>query len=87
MSLSTVAKKGLTTVPSRIRKTLGIKTGDKLEWKVVEKGGKTLIEVEPLENPYVFLKGRRRDSRGTFDKVEDLADALISKEAGADAGH
>ncbi|MFQ5974758.1 MAG: AbrB/MazE/SpoVT family DNA-binding domain-containing protein [Candidatus Hydrothermarchaeales archaeon] len=79
MSKTTVSKKGLTTIPSKIREVLGIKSGDKLEWRIVKKNGKTLIEVEAEKNPYEFLKGRRKDPKGTFDRVEDLADALLVK--------
>ncbi len=81
MSTSTVSRNGLTTVPSKIRKALGIKSGDKLDWRVVKKDDKTLIEVEAEKNPYEFLKGRRKDPDASFDKVEGLADALIAKEA------
>ncbi len=87
MSTSTVSKKGLTTVPSKIREVLDIKSGDKLEWRVVKKNDKTLIEVEAEKNPYTFLKGRRKDPEGTFDRVEGLADTLIAKEAKANASH
>ncbi|MFQ5887686.1 MAG: AbrB/MazE/SpoVT family DNA-binding domain-containing protein [Candidatus Hydrothermarchaeales archaeon] len=87
MSTSTVSRKGLTTVPSKIREALGIKSGDKLEWRVVKKNDKTLIEVEAEKNPYEFLKGRRKDPEGTYNRVENLADALIAKEARAGAGH
>jgi AbrB family looped-hinge helix DNA binding protein len=85
MPTSTVSRKGLTTVPSKIRKVLGIKPGDRLDWRVVKKGDKKLIEVEAEKNPYEFLKGRRKDPNASFDKVEGLADALISKEAKAGA--
>ncbi|MEE8400773.1 MAG: AbrB/MazE/SpoVT family DNA-binding domain-containing protein [Candidatus Hydrothermarchaeaceae archaeon] len=87
MQRSTVSRKGLTTVPSKIRKALDIKTGDKLDWRVVKKDDGTLIEVKAEKNPYEFLKGRRRDPDASFDKVEGLADALIAKEAGAGAGN
>ncbi|MFQ6135726.1 MAG: AbrB/MazE/SpoVT family DNA-binding domain-containing protein [Candidatus Hydrothermarchaeales archaeon] len=87
MPTSTVSRKGLTTVPSRIREVLGIKSGDRLEWRIVKKDDKTLIEVEAEKNPYEFLKGRRKDSNGTFDRVENIADALIAKEVRAGAGH
>ncbi len=87
MPTSTMSRKGLTTVPSKIRKTLGIKSGDRLDWRVVKKNDKTLIEVEVEKNPYEFLKGRRRDPDASFDKVEGLADALIAKEAKTGAKH
>lgn len=87
MSTSTVSKKGLTTVPSKIREVLDIKSGDKLEWRIVKKNDKPLIEVEAEKNPYEFLKGRRKDPEGTFDRVEDLADTLIAKEAKVSAGN
>lgn len=85
MPTSTVSRKGLTTVPSKIRKVLGIKTGDRLDWRVVRKDARTLIEVEAKRNPYEILKGRRKDPNASFDRVENLADALIAKEAKAGA--
>lgn len=87
MQSSKISKKGLTTVPSKIREVLDIKTGDRLEWRIIKKDDKTLIEVEAGKSPYEFLKGRRKDVNGTFDKVEDIADALITKEAKAGAGY
>jgi AbrB family looped-hinge helix DNA binding protein len=87
MLTSTVSRKGLTTVPSRIRELLGIKPGDRLEWRIVKRDDKTLIEVEAGKNPYEFLKGRRKDLRGVYERVEHLADALLVEEAKAGANH
>jgi len=42
---STVTSKGQTTIPEKIRKTLGIKPGDKLEYEV--EGGYVTIRVHP----------------------------------------
>lgn len=87
MPTSTVSRKGLTTIPSKIRRVLGIKSGDRLDWRIVKKDDKTLIEVGAEKNPYEFLKGRRKDPNTSFDKVEGLADALIAKEAKSVAPH
>lgn len=83
MATSTVSKKGLTTIPSKIRQLMKIKTGDKLEWQVLrEEEG--LLQIRVLQDPYTFLRGKRKDPNTTYEKVEHLADSLIEKEARRD---
>jgi hypothetical protein len=43
--------------------------------------------VEAGKNPYEFLKGRRNDPRGVYEKVEHLADALLISEVKPCANH
>lgn len=89
MPVSTVSKKGLTTVPSKVRAAFKIKEGDMLEWKIVRAQDEAILQVRLIPNPYDFLKGRRKDSELTYEKVEDLADKLILGELGEErhAGH
>jgi AbrB family looped-hinge helix DNA binding protein len=77
---STVSKKGLTTIPSKIRQLMKIRTGDKLEWQVIKKE-EGLLQIRVLQDPYAFLKGKRKDPNTTYEKVEHLADSIIEKEA------
>ena len=58
-----MSRKGLTTIPSKIRKTLGIKSEDKLNWRVVKKNDKTLIEVEAKKIPIRVLGGQAEGPR------------------------
>lgn len=80
LAVSTVSKKGLTTIPRRIRSLLGIEEGDKIKWKVLKDRDKMLIQVEPTKDPYEYLKGKRKDPELTYEKVEFLADSLLLKE-------
>ncbi|KPV62056.1 MAG: hypothetical protein AOA65_2094 [Candidatus Bathyarchaeota archaeon BA1] len=82
MPVSTVSKKGLTTIPSEVRGALKIKKGDMLEWKIVKAHNEFILQVRLIPNPYDFLKGRRKDPELTYEKIEDLADKLIFGELG-----
>jgi AbrB family looped-hinge helix DNA binding protein len=57
---STVTSKGQTTIPEKIRKALGIKPGDKLEYEVA--GERATIRVHPgvrsLEGALASNKGK-----------------------------
>jgi len=80
VATSTVSEKGLTTIPSKIRQLLKIKTGDKLEWRIVKKED-GILQIRVLQDPYTFLRGKRKDPNTTYEKVEHLADSVIEKEA------
>jgi len=80
VATSTVSEKGLTTIPSKIRQLLKIKTGDKLEWRIVKKE-EGILQIRVLQDPYTFLRGKRKDPNTTYEKVEHLADSVIKKEA------
>lgn len=82
MAVSTVSKKGLTTIPSKVRAAFKMKEGDMLEWRIIEAQDEIVIQIKPIPSPYHFLKGRRRDPELTYEKVEDLADKLIMRELG-----
>ena len=68
---STVTSKGQTTIPEKIRKALGIKPGDKLEYEV--DGGRATIRVHPgirsLRGTLASKKGRRM----SFRKIREAA--------------
>jgi AbrB family looped-hinge helix DNA binding protein len=81
MATSTVSRKGLTTVPSKIREILDIKPGDRLDWRVVKRDHRTLIEVEAEKRPYEYLKGRRKDPMAVYERAEGVADRLLAEEA------
>jgi AbrB family looped-hinge helix DNA binding protein len=77
--LSKVSKKGLTTIPAKIKNALGVEEGDYLEWSVI--GDKAVVRV--VKNPYKFLKGRHDDPGLTYEAVEGEADNILGREAGA----
>lgn len=77
--LSKVGKKGLVTVPARIRRKLGAEEGDYLMWEVV--GDRVIVSV--VKNPYKFLKGRHDDPMLTYDNVEGEADSILEGEINA----
>ena len=76
---SKISKKGLTTIPLEVKKALKAEDGDYLEWEVKE--GYAIVRV--AKNPYKLLRGRHRDPKLTFEKVEGIADKLIEAEVNA----
>lgn len=81
MEVSRVSKKGLTTVPARVRRVLGVEEGDVLIWKVDEK--RNVAIVKAVKNPIKFLKGRYDDPNLTYERIEEIADRLIVRESRA----
>jgi len=77
MELSKISKKGLTSVPAKIRKAIGIEEGDFLVWEL-ERSGEVIVKI--TKNPYKFLKGRYSNPDLTYEKVEEKADSLLMKE-------
>lgn len=75
MKLSKVSKKGLTSLPAKIRRAARIEEGDFLAWEFNEKTG--VITVRALKNPYRFLKGRLNDPSLTYEKIEEASDKLL----------
>lgn len=84
MPVSRVSRKGLVSIPSKVRKALKIEEGDLLVWEVNLDERSATIRV--LKDPYKHLKGRYRDAELTYEKVEEKADKEIMGEAGADTG-
>ena len=75
LELSKVSKKGLTSIPARVRKAAKIEEGDFLSWEVDEKT-KTII-VKVIKNPYKFLRGKYCDPNLTYENVEGEAEKLL----------
>jgi antitoxin PrlF len=68
---STVTSKGQTTIPEKIRKALGIKSGDKLEYVVED--DRAIIRVHPGIRS---LKGALASNKGkgmSFDEIREAA--------------
>ena len=68
---STVTSKGQTTIPEKIRKALGIKPGDKLEYAV--EGDRATIRVHPGVRS---LKGALASNKGkgmSFAEIREAA--------------
>lgn len=53
---STISSKGQITVPLEVRKRLGLKAGDRVEF-VIEEGRTTLRPERPPENPFLKYVG------------------------------
>ncbi len=80
MIYSKVSPKGLTTIPSEIRKNLGINIGDTLIWQIEKCNNEdNVIHIRVLQDPLLLLKGRRSDPNLTYDAVEHLADKEIER--------
>ncbi len=75
MATSRVSRKGLTNIPAKVRKALGIEEGDVLIWEVDEERGIAIVKV--VKNPVKYLKGKYDDPNLTYEKVEELADKLV----------
>lgn len=75
---STVTSKGQTTIPEKIRKALGIKPGDKLEYAV--EGDRATIRVHPgirsLKGALASKKGRGM----TFAEIREAAARAAHRE-------
>jgi len=81
MAVSKVSKKGLTNVPVRVRRALGVEEGDMLLWEVDE--GLKVVRVKVLKNPIRALVGKYRDVGLTYENVEEKADRLLAGELNA----
>lgn len=81
MVVSKVSKKGLTNVPVRVRRALGVEEGDMLLWEVDE--GLKVVRVKVLKNPIRALVGKYRDVGLTYENVEEKADRLLAGELNA----
>jgi len=75
---SKVSKKGLTNIPTKVRKALGIEEGDILVWKVDEK--RKIILVEVVKEQTKYLKGKYNDPKISYKSVEELADEIVLRE-------
>ena len=80
MEASRVSRKGLTTVPARVRKALGIEEGDTLLWEVDEEHGWAVVRV--AKNPLKLLRGKYDDPNLAYERVEEEANRIITGLAG-----
>jgi antitoxin PrlF len=74
--IATVTSKGQITVPLAVRKRLGLKEGDRLEF--VNEGGTTIVRpVRGDDNPfaaYIGILGPTEDGMTTDEWLSDLRD-------------
>jgi AbrB family looped-hinge helix DNA binding protein len=78
VEFSRVSRKFLTSIPAKVRKTLGLEVGDILMWDV--EGDKIVVRI--MKNPVKALRGKYDDPSLTYDSVEEKADELLMKEVG-----
>jgi len=78
VEFSRVSRKFLTSIPAKVRKTLGLEVGDILMWDV--EGDKVVVRI--MKNPVKALRGKYDDPSLTYDSVEEKADELLMKEVG-----
>jgi len=78
VAVSRVSKKGLTSIPAKVRRMLGIEEGDVLVWEVDRERSVAIVRV--IKNPVKYLKGKYNDSNLTYERVEELADRLVMRE-------
>jgi len=64
---STISSKGQVTVPLEVRKRLGLKAGDRVEF-VVDKGRTTIRPERPPENPFLKYVG----ALSAFSRVSEI---------------
>lgn len=67
--LSKVGKKGLVTLPSKVREFLSIDEGDYLLWKIDE--ASNTVSVEAVKDPLKALRGKYSDSKLAYGEVEE----------------
>ena len=80
---SRVSRKGLTTIPSAVRRAAGIEEGDTLVWEVRGSGE---IVVRVRRDSYGRVRGKYSDPRLTYRRLEGEADRLLEAEADAAGG-
>ncbi len=68
---STVTSKGQTTIPEKIRKALGIKPGDKLEYEI--EGERATIRVHPGIRSIKGLLASKKGKGMTFAEIREAA--------------
>jgi len=76
--ISKVSKKGLTNIPTKVRKALNIEEGDLLIWEVNREQSIAIIRV--VKNPLKYLRGKYNDPELTYDKVEEISEFLLMRE-------
>jgi AbrB family looped-hinge helix DNA binding protein len=82
VAISRVSKKGLITIPAKIRKRFDIKDGDLISWDIDEENNVIILRV--IRDPFKYLEGKYEDPKIVYEKVEETADKLILGELNAD---
>lgn len=75
---STVTSKGQTTIPEKIRKALGIKPGDRLEYAV--EGDRATIRVHPGIRSLKGVLASKKGKRMSFAEIRRAAAAARARE-------
>lgn len=70
----------MTTIPSSVRKKLGIEDGDILIWEVDKERDIAVVKI--VKDPLKSLKGKYSLEELRYDLVEEEADKLIEGELG-----
>jgi len=76
MTLATLTKKGQVTIPKAVRDSLGLQTGDKLEFVITE-SGKALFRLVTKKVDDVF--GRLHKSGRKSVSIEEMDDVIKQK--------
>jgi AbrB family looped-hinge helix DNA binding protein len=71
MSHSTITSKGQTTIPGDIRKALGIRAGDRLEY--VAEGDRALIRVHPGTRSLKGVLASKKGKGMSFAQIREAA--------------
>jgi len=81
-TISRVSKKGLITIPAKIRRKFNIKEGDLISWYLDEKNNVIILHV--IKDPVKYLEGKYKDPKLSYERVEETADKLMLGELNAD---
>ncbi len=80
MPVATVTSKGQVTIPKQVREHLGVKSGDKLEFRVGEDGGVTLLPVTRTADSVFGAFAHKAKGRVSASEVDrKVAEALRRK--------
>jgi bifunctional DNA-binding transcriptional regulator/antitoxin component of YhaV-PrlF toxin-antitoxin module len=74
----TMNEKGQTTLPSKVRKALGLKGATKLTFRVIQKAGRTVVEVEDA------VVAARLQAKEALHEALSLRDEIARKHKGAE---
>jgi AbrB family looped-hinge helix DNA binding protein len=74
---STVTSKGQTTIPTKVRKALRIKPGDKLEYAI--EGDHATVRVHPGTRSLKGLLASKKGKAMSFDQIRDSAAKAVGR--------
>jgi len=73
MAATTITSKGQVTIPKRVRDTLGLKPGRKVEIGVDQNGRATIALVgKPTKSPFAGVRGKLKHDPLTTDEIMAL---------------